>query len=470
VSHHQYDIVVIGAGQAAMPLCFALAEKGKRVALVERKHLGGSCANFGCTPSKAVIASARVAHLARRGSEYGLKIPTVTVDFSAVLEGARAIARESRDGLQEDLAAVENPTLLRGHARLEGRDSDGAFRVRIRGGMDAGALVTAREVVLDTGTTSRIPPLEGLESVDFLTAENWLEQSTLPEHLVLLGGGYIGLEMAQFYRRMGSRVTVIDQAERLLSQEDAAVSEALLPLLEAEGIDFRLGAEARRVEKGAGGAIDITVATREGEESRVSGSHLFVAVGRAPNTGDLGLDSVGLELKEDGIVPVDTRLATPVKGLWAVGDIRGGPMFTHTSWDDHRVLVSQMLGDGACTADRIVPYAVFTDPQVARVGMTEAEAREAGRRLKTGRFEMCHNGHARQFREKAGFVSVVVDAETDRLLGATVVSEQAAELVHLYTVLMNADAPYTVIRDAVFTHPTLGEAAHSAIEAVDSPS
>ena len=453
-----YDVLIVGAGQAADPLAKALADAGKSVALAERKYLGGSCANFGCTPTKAVIASARVAHLARRGAEFGITIPTVTPDLAAVLASARAIVMESRDGLDEEYENNPNPRLLRGHARFEGKDANG-FRVRVG---DAPA-VTADTVVLDTGTRSTIPPIPGLDTVPYIIAETWLDQNDLPEHLVILGSGYIGIEMAQFYRRMGSRVTVIDRTARLMEREDAEISAALQSVLEGEGIVFKQNATAERAEKTAGG-VRLTI--RSGDETReIAGSHLFVAVGRTPNTSELGLETIGLTLEKNGIVPVDERLQTLVSGVYAVGDIRGGPMFTHTSWDDFRVLHSQLTGDGTrTTAGRNVPYAVFTDPQIGRVGMTEAEAREAGKRIKTGRYDVKHNGHMRTFREKTGFIKIVVDAATDRVLGASLFCDEAAELVHLYELLMNADAPYTVLRDAIITHPTRGEAAQGAVE------
>lgn len=453
-----FDVLVIGAGQAAMPLIFDLAGAGKRVALAERKNLGGSCVNFGCTPTKAAIASARVAQLARRGAEFGLRIPTVEVDFNAVLDGARAVVIESRDGLADEFKEVDNPVLIRGHARIEGTATGGGFRVRI--GDDR--VVTAREVVLDTGTRAHIPDVEGLDTVPYITADNWIDGHDLPEKLILLGGGIIGLEMCQFYQRMGSQVTVVDSGARLLPHEEPEAADTLKPLLEAEGVVFVLGAKVTQAEKTDSG-IKLMV-ERDGKTEEIVGSHLFVASGRQPNTSDLGLDTVGVEVDDKGIVTVDKKLMSSVEGIWVVGDIRGGPMFTHTSWDDYRILKSQMIGDKSRTTDRLVPYALFTDPNLGRVGVTEAEARKAGTKIKVGVFEMLHNGRARETREKEGFAKVIIDAETDRLIGATVVSDEAAELVQIYMTLMNADAPYTVIRDRIFIHPTFAEGIQSATE------
>jgi pyruvate/2-oxoglutarate dehydrogenase complex dihydrolipoamide dehydrogenase (E3) component len=364
--------------------------------------------------------------------------------------------------LEEDFAnAGGNPALLRGHARFVGRDDHG-FQVRI----GDGKVVTARHVVLDTGTRALVPEIPGLDGIPFLTADNWLDHPDLPEHLILLGGGYIGLEMGQFYRRMGSRVTVVERGPRLMPREDPEVSETLQKYLEEEGITFCLNAAVENVDAPAGGGITVKLRRDGGAMDTVPTSHLFVATGRKPNTDNLGLDTISLTPAEHGFLPVDERLATPVEGVWAAGDVRGGPMFTHTSWDDYRILLSQLTGDGSRTTRRNVPYAVFTDPELGRIGLSETEARRTHSRVKIGRYEMFHNGHAREFRATKGFIKVVADAETDRILGVTALCEAGSELIHLYEMLMNADAPYTILRDAVITHPTLGEAAQSATEAV----
>ncbi|MEJ7710223.1 MAG: mercuric reductase [Pyrinomonadaceae bacterium] len=458
-----YDVLVIGGGQAGIPLALELAKQGKRVALAERDKLGGSCVNFGCTPTKAVIASARVAQLARRGAEFGLRIPTVEVDFAGVLERASLIAAESRSGLERNMSS-DNPKLLRGTARLEGLDGE-VFRVSI-----GEKMVTAQEVVLNTGTRSLIPPIEGLEDVDFIDAGNWLHKRELPAHLAVAGGSYVGVEMAQFYRRMGSRVTVIQPAAQIVEREDKDVADALRRLLEAEGIEFRLYATVQRVEvrdSKAGGNDKLTLWLDEvGAEARLDASHIFIATGRKPNTDDLGLETIGVRVSDHGIVEANERLSTNVPGVWVAGDIRGGAQFTHTSWDDYRILLSQMTGDGLRTTRRIVPYAIYTDPELGRVGMTEGEARDDGREFKVSHYEMRKNGKAREIGESEGFIKVIVDAATDKLLGAAVLASGGAELVHIYVDLMNADAPYTVLRDAVHIHPTLAEAVQSATKSL----
>lgn len=458
--NNRFDILIVGAGQAGVPLAHDLAKAGKRVALAEEKHLGGSCVNFGCTPTKSVIASAHVAHLARRAKEFGLKIPTIEVDFRAVLERAKRILIESRTGLQKRFDKTDNPKLLHGSAHFEGREMDG-FRVAV-----GDHLLIAEQVVLDTGTRSMIPSIEGLDTVNFICAENWLDTIELPEHLAIIGGGYIGLEMSQFYRRMGSRVTVIEEGGQIAGHEDHDTASALQSALEAEGIAFRLNARVKRVDSSQGSA-NLAVEAHN-QTFAIAASHVFVATGRTPNTEDLGLETVGIRVSDRGIVEVNDRLATNVEGVWVAGDIRGGPMFTHTSWDDYRVLLSQLAGDGSRTTDRVVPHAIFTDPELGRVGITESEARSKDAEIKVARYEMKRNSRAREFGISEGFIKVVVDAKTNRILGAAVLASEGAELVHIYVELMNADLPYSVIRDAIHIHPTLAEAIQSAVQSLDS--
>jgi pyruvate/2-oxoglutarate dehydrogenase complex dihydrolipoamide dehydrogenase (E3) component len=452
------DLLIIGAGQAGPPLGIALAKKGWRVVLVERDRLGGSCVNFGCTPTKAVIASARVAHLARRGHQFGMRIESVVPDLAAVLDRARGIVQQSRIGLRESLWNQKNIRLVEGHARFEGRQRND-FRIRV-----ADQTLISPRVLIDTGTRSRMPPVRGIDSVDILTAENWLDRPELPAHLIVLGGGYTGLEMAQFYRRMGSAVTIVDALPEIAEREDADVAHALRTLLEAEEIAFRLESRVERVAADGAG-VRLTL-KRGGGSEILAGSHLFVATGRRPNTDDLGLETIGLRPEEDATIRVTKRLATRVRGVWAAGDVRGGPMFTHTAWDDYRILLSQLDGDRSRTTDRIVPYAIYTDPQLGRVGMTEAEARKTRRGVRVGRFEMRQNGKAREIGETEGFVKVIAAARSGRILGAAVLASEGAELVHLFVDVMNARGRAADIRDAIHIHPTLAEAIQSAVAAL----
>ena len=338
--------------------------------------------------------------------------------------------------------------------------------MRAFGFESASRRVTASQIVLNTGTRTLVPPIEGLRDIEFLDAGNWLHRPDLPAHLAIIGGGYIGLEMAQFYRRMGSEVTVIQRGQQITDREDPDVAEAMQKILEAEGIKFHLNAEVKQVQRTAEG-VRLHSCCRTDGEQMLNASHIFVAVGRKPNTDDLGSGNGG---REDGrtraLCRVDKRLATNVQGVWVAGDIRGGPQFTHTSWDDFRILQSQMLEDGSRTTDRIVPYAIFTDPELGRVGMTETEARKAGKNIKVGAFRHGDSGKARGDRRNDGFIKVIVDAQTDRILGASVLATEGAELVHIYVNIMNADAPYTVIRDAIQAHPTLSEDIQSAVSSI----
>lgn len=449
-----YDVLIIGGGQAGIPLAHALAGEGLSVALAERRHLGGSCVNFGCTPTKAVIASAKVAQQARRAAEFGIEVPEVRVDFPAVLERARGIVEKKVANLDKGFEGSDNPALIRGHARFEARE-DGAFRLTV-----GERSVSARQVVINAGTRTLVPPIEGLDSVDYIDSGNWLDRTDLPQHLAIIGGGYIGLEMAQFYRRMGSRVTVVvGKSDRVAGREDDDVAGAIRKILEEEGVEFVFCERAERVEKSADG---LTVGLSGADPAELEATHIFVATGRKPNTDDLGLENVGLETNE-GIVGVDERLATGVEGVWAAGDVRGGPMFTHTSYDDYKVLISQIVGDGSRTTDRVVPYAIFTDPELGRAGMTEREAREAGHEVEVMTFEMKNDGKSQEIGETKGFIKVVADASDNKILGAAVLANEGGELVHMYIDLMNAGAPYTVIRDAVHIHPTQAEAVQSAV-------
>lgn len=381
--------------------------------------------NFGCTPTKAAIASARVAHDARRAAEFGLTIPAVTVDFAAVLDRARRILMAMRHGLDRSFERIDNSMLLRGHARLDGRERD-LFRVVIND-----VVLLASQVVLDAGTRSSIPAIPGLDQVDFIHAGNWLDKPALPSHLAILGGGYVGLEMSQLYRRLGSRVTVIERATRVAEHEDDDVALALQKILEGEGVTFRLGGSIERVDHGRPG---VRIVIDDGDKrSELEVSDIFVATGRTPNTDDLGLETIGVRLSAGGTVETDRRLATNVPGVWAAGGIRGGPMFTHTAWDDYRILLSQLAGDGSRTLDRVVPYAVFTDPELGRVGMTEAEPRRSRRGIKIGRFDINRNSKARELGDDDGFVKVVIDRKTDRILGAAVLAINGAELVQYCT-------------------------------------
>ena len=452
---NEYDVLIIGAGQAGIPLARKLAKEGKRVAIAERKHLGGSCVNFGCTPTKAAIASARIAHVARRAADYGIVLPPPQIDFRKVMLRVRAMVDEAKASLEKGLSEC-GAAVLRGEARLTGRSGE-AFVVDV-----SGVASLATQVVINTGTRTHVPEIAGLAQIPYLHSGNWLASKTLPAHVLFAGAGYIALEMAQFYRRLGSKVTVVGPGRHVADHEDADVAEALQKILEAEGIAFHLDSKVKSVAT-VGGEQRIIVESK-GNVATISGSHLFVATGRKPNIDDLGLETIGLKPNEHGCIDVDDRLATSVRGVWAAGDVRGGPMFTNASWDDHRILESQLIGDARRTkADRIVPYAIFTDPELGRVGMTELEAREQlGEYVQVATFEMKQNGKASEQSETLGFIKLIADVRDRRLLGAAILSVDGAEMAGSYITLMNAKATLDSICDGIYIHPTLVEAIQSA--------
>ncbi len=448
-----FDTAIIGGGQAGVPLSQGLAGKGQRVALVERVHLGGSCVNFGCTPSKALIASAGVAYHAREAGRWGIGVSGVTVDFKAVMDRARGFVADAVQSLDQSFSDGSGPRLIRAHARLDGA-AEGWFRI------DAGEhVLRARNVVLDTGTRSRMPDIDGLGDVPLITAENWIDRDTLPQRLVMIGGSYLALEFGQAFARLGAEVVVLQNGDHLAGHEDPEVSEAIRGFLSDEGLDIRLGARIERVERTGQG---VRVHTQAGP---VDGTHLFVATGRRPNTDDLGLDTVGVDTTEHGTITVDQRLSSSVPGIWAAGDIRGGPAFTHTAYADFAVLQDQIAGSRTRTTERVVPYAMFLEPELGRVGMTEAEARKAGHKVRIGRKDMTTSGKAREVGQTAGFIKVVIDAETDLVLGAACLCHNGSEVVQSFIALMNAGATARTMIESVVIHPTIGEAAKNAVVA-----
>lgn len=453
----KFDLIVIGAGQAGSPLARDFSNAGKSVALIEREHLGGSCLNYGCTPSKDVIAAAKLAYDARRAGEFGLRIPEVHVEFGEVIRQARQLVHTQVSELGEELRKLPKLRLVNGNARLDGKDEGGLFRVQV-----GEETLVSDQVVLNTGARSFIPKIEGLDPKDVLCSENWLELDELPKKIVFLGSGYIGLEMGQFYRRMGTEVTLIEGRSQIMAHEDEDVAAAIQKFMEDEGIGFKLRSHLKKVE-GKRGRYRLTL-----DSGTIEATHLFVATGRKAAIEGLGLESVGLKPLPNSYLEVDSKLSTRVKGLWVAGDLRGGLQFTHTSWDDYRILKSQLLADGLRTTDRIVPYGVFIDPELGRVGLSETEARrlapKSGKEPTVAKFPFSDNLKAWELRETKGFIKLVADPETEELLGAAVLGPQAAELVHLYSGLMYSHAPYSVIRDQIMLHPTLGEAVQSATE------
>ena len=442
------DAIVIGTGQSGPSLAVDLAKTGRQVAVIERGRFGGTCVNTGCIPTKALVASARVAHMARRAADYGVATHGVTVDMAAVKARKDAIVSRSNSGVEGWLRRTENLTVYEGHGRFEG-----PHRVRV-----GDITLEADQIFIDVGARANIPreTIPGLDALDVLTNSSMMDVDYLPEHLIIVGGSYIGLEFAQMYRRFGSQVTVVEAGDRLIHRDDEDVSEAVQGILEAEGVDVRLKAECIAVDR-RGDGVTVTVDCRDGEPE-LSGSHLLLAVGRRPNTHDLGVEEAGLELDEKGYIVVDDQLRTSVDGVWALGDCNGRGAFTHTSYNDYEIVVANLLHDDPRrVAERITAYGLYVDPPLGRVGMTEAEVRASGRKALVARRPMTKVGRAIERGETQGFMKAIVDADTKHILGAAILGVGGDEVVHSILDVMYAKAPYTLIERAVHIHPTVSE-------------
>jgi len=440
----KFDAIVVGAGQAGPPLAGRLTATGQTVAVIERKLVGGTCVNYGCIPTKTLVASAHAAHLARRGSDYGIGTGDITVDMAKVKARKDKVSGDDRRGLESWLEGMEGATFIRGHARFE---SPHTIRVDDR-------LLEADKIFLNVGGRAVAPDMPGLSDIDYMTNVGILELDTVPEHLVIIGGSYIALEFAQMYRRFGARVTVIEKGPRLTSREDEDVSATIKEILEAEGIDVVVGATAIQFTKRANG---FEVVPSEGAEP-IAGTHLLVAVGRAPNTDDLGLDKAGVHTDDRGYIVVDDQLRTNVEHIWAMGDCNGRGAFTHTSYNDFEIVAANLLDDDPRrVSDRVTTYALYIDPPLGRAGMTVDQVRKSGRKALVGKRPMTRVGRAVEKGETQGFMKVVVDAETEEILGAAILGVGGDEVVHAILDIMTAKKPYTAISRTMHIHPTVSE-------------
>jgi pyruvate/2-oxoglutarate dehydrogenase complex dihydrolipoamide dehydrogenase (E3) component len=443
---HSYDAIIIGTGQAGPPLAGRLAAAGMKVAITERKLFGGTCVNTGCIPTKTLVASAYAARMARRAAEYGVNAGPVTVDMKRVKARKDEISGRSRTGVESWLKGMKNCTVHVGHARFES-----AHEVRV--GED---VLTADRVFINVGGRAIVPGIPGLDQVNFLTNSSMMAVDFLPAHLVIVGGSYIGLEFGQMFRRFGSEVTIVETAPRLIHREDEDVSVAIHDILEAEGVHIRLNATCIRVAKRDGGiavGVDCTNGAPE-----VFGSHLLLAVGRRPNTDDLGLDKAGIIQDKRGYIVVDDELRTNVPGIWALGDCNGRGAFTHTSYNDFEIVAANILdSDSRRLSDRITAYALYIDPPLGRAGMTETEVRATGRKAFIGTRPMTRVGRAIEKGETQGFIKILVDADSKQILGASILGTSGDEAIHTILDVMYARAPYTVMQRAVHIHPTVSE-------------
>jgi pyruvate/2-oxoglutarate dehydrogenase complex dihydrolipoamide dehydrogenase (E3) component len=443
----RYDAIVIGTGQSGPSVAARLTKEGVKTAIIERKLFGGTCVNTGCIPTKTLVASARAAYMARWAADFGVTIGgPVTVDMKRVKARKDEVSGQSNQGVANWLKTMPGLTVYEGHARFEGPRT-----VRVDD-----SLLEAEKIFINVGARAYIPDMPGLSDIEYLTNSSMMAVDFLPEHLLIIGGSYIGLEFAQMYRRFGSRVTVVEQGDRVMKREDEDVSAAVQEILENEGVAVRLKAECIAVEKRTDGvAVKLDCATGPRE---VIGSHLLLAVGRVPNTHDLGLDEAGIATDDRGFIPVNDQLQTNVPGIWAMGDVNGRGAFTHTSYNDYEIVAANLFDDDRRkVSDRILCYGLFIDPPLGRVGMTEREVRASGRGALIGTMPMTRVGRARERSETQGFMKILVDAETRRILGAAILGVGGDEVVHSILDVMYADAPYTVIQRAMHIHPTVTE-------------
>ena len=440
----KFDAIIVGAGQAGPPLAGRLTAAGQTVAVIERKLVGGTCVNYGCIPTKTLVASAHTAHVARRGAEYGIGTGEVTVDIAKVKARKDSVMLDDRHGVESWLAGMKGCTLIRGHARFEGPHT-----IRVDD-----EVLEADRIFLNVGGRAVVPHIPGLSDVDYLTNVGILDLDVLPEHLVIIGGSYIALEFAQMYRRFGARVTVLEKGPRLTAREDEDVSAAIKDILEAEGIEVHVGANSMRIVKRDNG---FDLHPRDGAEP-VSGTHLLVATGRQPNTDDLGLDVAGVATDARGFIGVDDQLRTNVEHIWAMGDCNGKGAFTHTSYNDFEIVAANLLDDDPRrVSDRITTYAMYIDPPLGRAGMSVDEVRKSGRRALVGKRPMTKVGRAVEKGETQGFMKVVVDAETEEILGAAILGVGGDEVVQDILDVMTAKLPYTAISRTMHIHPTVSE-------------
>jgi pyruvate/2-oxoglutarate dehydrogenase complex dihydrolipoamide dehydrogenase (E3) component len=442
----RYDAIVIGTGQAGPSMAARLAAASRRTAVIERKRFGGTCVNNGCIPTKTLVASARAMHMARRGAEFGFSAGEVRADMGRIRARKEAIVRQSNQGVERWMKGTDGITVYEGHGRFEGPHT-----VRV-----GDEMLEAEQIFINVGARAFVPDMPGVEDVPYLTNSNVMDLDSVPAHLIIVGGSYIGLEFAQIYRRFGSRVTVVEKNDRLIGREDEDVSEALQDVLEDEQISFRLDASCialRRTASGVAAGVDCT-----GGEPEVEGSHVLLAVGRRPNTDDLGLDRAGIATDARGFITVDDQCRTSVPSVWAIGECNGRGAFTHTSYNDYEIVAANLFdGDPRRVSDRIICYALYTDPPVGRCGMTTAEARATGRRVLVAQRPMEKVSRAREMSETNGFMRALVDAESRTFMGAVVFGYGGDEIIHSILDAMYAKAPYTAIARAVHIHPTITE-------------
>jgi pyruvate/2-oxoglutarate dehydrogenase complex dihydrolipoamide dehydrogenase (E3) component len=455
-----YDAVVIGSGQGGIPLSLALARAKWKTAIVERDYIGGTCVNVGCTPTKTMVASARVAYLSKRSADYGVDSGPVTVNMSAVRRRKQKVVESFRDGSLRNIEQTEGLELLKGEARFIGPKS-------LEVVLDEGGTrqLSAERIFINTGARPARPSIPGLDTIPTLDSSSIMELETLPDHLLVMGGGFVGLEFGQMFRRFGSQVTIVHRGAHLLNREDPDVADEVAKILREDEIEVLLNSEVVRA-KGDNTSVSLTVKTRE-KEALLEGSHLLLAVGRRPNADQLNVEATAVETDEHGFIKVNDRLETNVAGIYALGDVKGGPAFTHISYDDFRILRKNLLeGGNATTKGRLVPYTIFIDPQLGRVGITETEARSQGLHTRVAKLPMSRVARAIELSETRGFIKAVVDVETKQILGCAVLGIEGGELMAMFEIAIMAQLPYTTLKESIFAHPTLAESFNNLFNAI----
>jgi len=457
-----YDAIIIGTGQSGKPLAITLANAGWKTAVIEREHVGGTCVNVGCTPTKTMVASARIAYLARQAARYGVNLGEVSVDMAKVYARKQGIVESFRKGGQDRLQGTPSLELIFGVAQFKNPHT---VEVRLNAG--GSREMTADKIVINTGGSPALPPLPGLREAQPLNSSSIMELQVLPEHLLVLGGSYIGLEFAQMFRRFGSRVSIIHRDDRLINREDPDISEEVQKILREDGIEILLSAQVLGIARQPNGLVEVTVKTPVGEQ-RITGSHLLAALGRVPRTADLNLAAAGVEIDKLGFIRVNNKLETNVPGIYAIGDVKGGPAFTHISYDDFRILRANWLENGNATVDgRLVPNTMFIDPQLASVGLNETQARVQKRKYRVAKLPMTYVARAIEMGETRGFMKAIVDADTGRILGCTVLGVEGGEIMAVLEMAMIGGVHYAKIKEGIFAHPTLAESLNNLFLAMD---
>jgi len=459
----KFDAIVIGAGQAGGPLASTLAKAGWKVALAEEKHIGGTCVNEGCTPTKTMVASARVAYLARRGADYGVHTGDIQIDMKKIVQRKSAVVDQFREGGEKSVHENPNIEFFDGHAQFVD-----AKTVEVRLTKGGTRQMSADKIFINTGLRPSTPHIAGIETVAVLDSTSIMELDSVPEHLIVIGGGYIGLEFGQMFRRFGSQVTIIQSAAQLLGREDPDVAEEVAKILREDGITVLLNANAQRAAQSNDGHIEMTINLKDGGQQIVRGSHVLMAAGRVPNTDKLNLAAAGIVMDDKGFIKTNEALETNVSGIYAIGDVKGGPAFTHISYDDFRILRSNLLdGKHETTRERLVPYTVFIDPQLGRVGLNETEAREQKLNFRVAKMPMSSVARAIEVDETRGFMKAIVDADTQQILGCMILGLEGGEIMTAVQMAMIGKLPYPVLRDGVFAHPTLCESLNNLFTTLD---